>query len=213
MTEIFDELFVTDDPITEEDRVVHLLASLPDSFNMLVTALEVNSESVPKMEVVTECLLHVELKITKKETVNDERRALAVKGKPKRLVCHFCQKPGHIKRECWKLAQQETSKEARSKETRKKTHKLKHGANAAAEVDVDQILSSNDEAFVVDHVFSVMSKENWIIDSGATCHMCNDEVLYHKKYLWKMVMSLKLLLKAQCHYKCCCLMEILKCAI
>ena len=44
------------------------------------------------MEVVTECLLHVELKMTKNETVNDERRALAVKGKPKRLVCHFCLK-------------------------------------------------------------------------------------------------------------------------
>ena len=94
-----------------------------------------------------------------------------MKGKPKRLVCHICQKPGHIKQECWKLAQQETSKEARSKEARKKTYKLKHGANAAAEVDVDQILSSDDEAFVVDHVFSVTSKENWIIDSGATCHM------------------------------------------
>ena len=64
------------------------------------------------MEVVTECLLHVELKMTKKEAMNEEQTALAVKGKPKRLVCHFCQKP--IKRECWKLAQQETSKEMES---------------------------------------------------------------------------------------------------
>ena len=109
---MFYELSVIDDPITEEDRVVHLLASLPDSFSMLVTALEANSESVPKMEVVTERLLHVELKMTKKEIVNDEQRALAVNGKPKRLLCHFCQKPGHIKRENWKLAQQETSNEA-----------------------------------------------------------------------------------------------------
>jgi hypothetical protein len=31
MTEIFDGLAVIDDPITEEDRVVHLLASLPES--------------------------------------------------------------------------------------------------------------------------------------------------------------------------------------
>ena len=66
MTEIFDELSVIDDPITEEDRVVHLLASLPDSFSMLVTALEANSESVPKMEVVTERLLHEEQKFVKK---------------------------------------------------------------------------------------------------------------------------------------------------
>lgn len=42
------------DSVTEEDRVVHLLASLPDSFNMLVTALEANLKTVPKMENVTE---------------------------------------------------------------------------------------------------------------------------------------------------------------
>lgn len=39
MTEIFDGLSVVGDPVTEEDRVVHLLASLPDSYSMLVTAL------------------------------------------------------------------------------------------------------------------------------------------------------------------------------
>ena len=51
MTEVFNE-----------DRVVHLLASLPDSYNVLVTALEANEE-VPKMEMVTERLLHEERKM------------------------------------------------------------------------------------------------------------------------------------------------------
>ena len=49
-------------PIFEEDRVVHLLTSLPDSYNMLVTAFEANVE-VPKFEVVTERLLHEERKL------------------------------------------------------------------------------------------------------------------------------------------------------
>ena len=57
MTEIFNELAAIDDPITEEDRVVHLLASLPESYDILVTALEASVE-VPKMEIVTERLLH-----------------------------------------------------------------------------------------------------------------------------------------------------------
>ena len=61
MVEIFDELAIVGDPIEEEDRVVHLLASLPESFNMLVTALEASSE-VPKLETVTERLLHKERK-------------------------------------------------------------------------------------------------------------------------------------------------------
>ena len=57
LTEIFDELSIIGDPISEEDRVVYLLASLPESYNVLVAALEANSE-VPKMEIVTERLLH-----------------------------------------------------------------------------------------------------------------------------------------------------------
>ena len=84
MTEIFDGLAVIDDPIQEEDRVVHLLASLPDSFNMLVTALEAN-ENVPKMEVVTERLLHEERKLLRKggfET-SDGTKAMNVRQESK----------------------------------------------------------------------------------------------------------------------------------
>ena len=44
MTEISEALSVIGDPVSEEDCVVHLLASLPDSFNTLVTALEANAD-------------------------------------------------------------------------------------------------------------------------------------------------------------------------
>ena len=48
MTSIFEDLSVIGDPISEEGRVVHLLASLLDSYSILVTAFEVNVE-VPKL--------------------------------------------------------------------------------------------------------------------------------------------------------------------
>ena len=51
LTEIFNEMSVVGDNINDEDRVVYLLASLPDSYEMLVTALETNTE-VPNMETV-----------------------------------------------------------------------------------------------------------------------------------------------------------------
>ena len=50
MIEICDTLAAADDPVKEEDRGVHLLESLPDPNNMLVTELEANAE-VPKMEI------------------------------------------------------------------------------------------------------------------------------------------------------------------
>ena len=79
MTELFNELTAVGDVISEEDRVVYLLASLPDTFGALVTALEANEE-VPRMEIVTERLLHTERK--QKEKINNdlsEQKALVGK--------------------------------------------------------------------------------------------------------------------------------------
>ena len=61
LTMIFDELSIIDigDLLGEENQVVHLLASLPESYDMLVTALEASPE-VPKLEIITERLLHKE---------------------------------------------------------------------------------------------------------------------------------------------------------
>ena len=57
LIEIFDELSIIGDPLDEENQVVHLLASLAESYDMLVTALE-SSPEVPKLQIVTERLLY-----------------------------------------------------------------------------------------------------------------------------------------------------------
>ena len=40
MTEAFDELAVIVEPISDEDKVLYLLTGLPESYDVLVTALE-----------------------------------------------------------------------------------------------------------------------------------------------------------------------------
>ena len=57
MTELSNELAVVGDAIADDDKVVYLLASLPESYNTLFIALEANKK-VPDMEVVVERLLH-----------------------------------------------------------------------------------------------------------------------------------------------------------
>ena len=79
MTETFNALAVIGDTNTEVDRVVHFLASLPDLYYMLVTALEACAE-VPKMETVTKRLLHDERKLAddKSSYRNDGEKVMAV---------------------------------------------------------------------------------------------------------------------------------------
>ena len=71
MIEIFNELAVLNDPVNEEDRVVHLLASLPESYDVLVTALEA-SKTVPDMETVIERLVHEERRQSERSQTGSE---------------------------------------------------------------------------------------------------------------------------------------------
>jgi len=100
MVEVFDGLSAIDAPLSEEDRVVYLLASLPESFDVLVTALEANSE-VPNMTVVTERLLYTSC--GKKCQIR--RKCLVIK-------CFHCGKQGHYKRNCYELKKKPKQKES-----------------------------------------------------------------------------------------------------
>ena len=100
MTEIFNGLSIICDAVEEDDRDVYLLASLPDSYSTLVTSLEANVD-VPKMEVVTEHLLHEEQKLKEHSaSTNGSSSAEPMFAKQKATKrgpkCHFCKRYGHI---------------------------------------------------------------------------------------------------------------------
>ena len=185
MTEIFNEMAAIDDPITEEDRVVHLLASLPESYDILVTALEASVE-VPKMEIVTERLLHEERKIKEKHgsETSDGMKAMFVnrQSKGKGPKCYQCGKFGHIKRNCRELNSPKLD------DDKNEAYDNKHKANNAAESRQAENSSDSDEVgLMINHAFSSLTKKEnaWIIDSGATCHMYNDASLFVELYNWE----------------------------
>ncbi len=122
MIELFDSLSVAGETVKDEDGVVYLLASLPDSYSVLVTALEANEE-VPKLETVIERILHEERKFQEKKPVSYTRENAMTshgfsKSKP-RAKCFHCGKYGHIKKCCRDL---KTEKRV----TRRKRNDLQH---------------------------------------------------------------------------------------
>ena len=156
MTEIFDELVAIAEPISDEDKVVYLLAGLPEGLDVLVTALESGSDTVPALENVTERLLREELKLNDRSEANDSKKLLMAKGK-KQFTCHYCKKPGHFKKDCCKFAQAQSSGKHKNPVRQfKKEHR------------------SPQDAMLISNVLVAKSRNDWIVDSGATSHMCNN---------------------------------------
>ena len=128
MTEIFNELSVIGAEMDEEDKVVNLLASLPSTYDTLVTALEANA-AVPSMEVVTERLLHEERKRNDHDrTTTSDDEALVAKHRQRRgPKCHCCHKYGHIQRNCPERTQ--VQKKDNAMKERGNAGSFKHKAN------------------------------------------------------------------------------------
>ncbi|KAF2354671.1 Zinc finger CCHC-type [Trinorchestia longiramus] len=158
--ELFEELAIIGDAIVEEERVIILVSSLPDRFSSLVTAFEAH-EKIPAWEVVTERLLNEGRRQRGGPGTSDSSEKLLVsfKRNKKLIKCFKCGKEGHIKRQC-RVYEERLRKENRTFQ-----------ANKA----VDARSSSTGETIMFTSAFpiDIVDCESWIVDSGATQHMCN----------------------------------------
>ena len=159
--------------------MVYLLASLPDLYNVLVTALEAN-EDLPKLEVVTERILHQERKFQDRSEASSTRESAMTsressRGKPK-VICYHCGKRGHIKKNC------------RDLKAEKESHKEKKGTSQKAAASVAREDSDSEDSVLISiedrALYTTSSHEQsaWIVDSGATTHMCHDKQSFTNLY-------------------------------
>ena len=176
MMETFDALSVIGEAVEEEDRVVYVLASLPEKYNMLVTALEACPE-VPKLEIVTEKLLNEERKMKEKqENISQgslynsgNHDALFVNSQSKSNNCFYCGKPGHKIRFCEQKKRDEDEKE---KENNR--HAVANFASVRNQREKYESDSSGDECIALVSEACNENKSKWVMDSAATNHMCKD---------------------------------------
>ena len=135
---------------------------------------------MPTIETVKERLLHEERKRKEKDQGTSSaaspcEEVMTVKYKKRGPRCYFCNRFGHIQRYCheWEKAAMEDGS------PRDQWQKEKHKVNSLELRHQDDDIDSDEVGLIVQHALSVRVQSrstdtNWIVDLGATCHVCND---------------------------------------
>ena len=161
MKDLANKLAAIGFPVAEDEQVITLISSLPSSYDTLVTALETKWNDDIKLDCVHKALLHEEqkkLEKSKTEESVESDSALVSKSKYE-IKCFKCGRKGHKQQFC------------------KGSKGRKHNAKITEEEEED--VSDNENV-----VFTATSQENdskltrWLIDSGASSHMCWNRDLF-----------------------------------
>lgn len=159
-TMVMTSLKVTNAGLKIDDELTAslMLAGLPDDFRALVLAVE-NSKTALTVDTVKDLLLQ-DAKFDNKNA--DSALYSKNRSKTNKFRCHSCNQIGHFSRSC------PSRSKNNSKELDKK-HDAK-GKKGAFEKLMFASLLVNDN-----------NSSDWIVDSGATAHMTNDnELLFNK---------------------------------
>jgi hypothetical protein len=176
--------------IEEEDKAILLLASLPSSYDHLVTTLLYGKETLAFEEVTGSLLSHE----TRRKPVNDQADGLVARFEPKRgrdkfkgkngrgkqfrsksrsaqgeesrsdakdVECYYCHKKGHYRRFC-RLMKQDLEDKKNQKGSADSVN-VANDESDDSEVSADLLSVSSGTDSLID---------SWILDSACSYHMC-----------------------------------------
>ena len=174
----------------EEEVVSRVLLSLPAQFAPLVTALENMEESKLTRSYILSRLLHEEQKQQQHSERTRSSAMLAYRGAPPRqqqpqqqqphyqpqqrrtrgpVTCFYCDKTGHVVRDC-------PEKKAAVAQRSRNAHV--HAAAAAAPDTALAAAPSDNHDVYLFAAGGTPCKNDWLVDSGASEHMCNDRTAF-----------------------------------
>lgn len=161
------ELKSTGAKLEENDVICHLLLTLPESYNSVVTSIEtvLTDPSKQSLDFVKSRLLDESIKRRNDHTTFDDyRSAFAGKYKSSRIKCYSCGRLGHRQADC----------RYRNQRNENRRNESAHFGSDPSDAPDDLVFLANDP----EDESHVSQNLNWFIDSGATDHMVKDRHLF-----------------------------------
>ena len=170
--------------IDDKDVAMTVLCGLPDKYEHLIVAIDAAAnDDTLTMDFVKSRLLQEEQRILEREGVSSGPDAALVNTQQQSVgrgtqapECEHCGKKGHREPTCWKKYPHLRPKRIRSSQSG-----LVVNSAATFEKCVDDSESDNVICLVAAHnpdSVKRASSADWIIDSGATTHICNDRQMF-----------------------------------
>lgn len=161
-TNVFQELEDVGYKLDTAMKILLMLQGLPLEFAMIKTVIEEEDRTTWGWKEVMDRLINFE-KSAIKPSIEDDDKAFFSKGQSDKFKskvnfkgnCHYCDKPGHYKRDCRKYKADLNSGKAKQGEGSQSKNAFMTDETQSAFVGSSQIIPENE----------------WIIDSGASCHM------------------------------------------
>lgn len=157
LEDLFERLANAGYELPEKIQILIVLWSMPDTYDNLGQALVNVADKDLTLELIKVKLTDEALK--RQETNISGESVLRVKSGKKQVVCHYCRKPGHLKRDCRLLVEEEeSSDEVLYKPNERATDYAKP---FALSVDLHK-----------------KTARKWLVDSGASAHMCGEKKFF-----------------------------------
>jgi transposase InsO family protein len=184
LRQLQEELHIMGSLVSDEDFVMILLTSLPESWDNYTTSFMGSSSNKPtvKSHELVAVLMEED---RRRKTRNNEYSGTTLhaktreKGRPKGdgpnrdKECYNCRKKGHVSADCWSKG---GGKEGQGPKGRKgKGHKANQAEEVSTSLNDCAYMSSNGQAREI-------SKFDWILDSGTTSHICTARDAFTEYY-------------------------------
>ena len=164
MTELENKLSSVGHTLTDADKKRAMLRGLRGEFKVIAGVIRATEKSVQDA-IGLLFVQEAENNAINSSAVKKNVQVFKAEHGGRKRTCFFCKKPGHVKKNCFKNPDSPRFKGKKEEPSNDKKQKM----------NSDIPIPANVLSFMAQEYQAGKNCRSWIIDSGASAHMCNNE--------------------------------------